>query len=141
MQLNQSTDIAMRTLIYLGQKDAPATIAEVAAAFDISRTHLMKVVMTLVAENILVSERGRNGGIRLAMPAKEIAVGKVVRLIENNLALVVCMKEPVNDEVCPLMPECRLRKLFHDAQGAFMDTLDGSSLADLLPGKPVKPRS
>ena len=33
MQLMVSTDIALRTLIYLGQKKAPATIQEVATAF------------------------------------------------------------------------------------------------------------
>lgn len=49
MQLNLSTDIALRTLIYLGQKSEPATITEVSNAFDIAKTHLMKVVMTLVA--------------------------------------------------------------------------------------------
>jgi len=138
MQLNLSTDIALRTLIYLGQKDGPATIAEVSDAFDIVKTHLMKVVMQLVAAGVVVSERGRNGGIRLARDASEIVVGDVVRLMENNLALLYCMKEDAIDDCCPLMPNCRLRKLFFNAQKAFLDTLDGSTLADLLPGTKVK---
>ncbi|MBK9160438.1 MAG: Rrf2 family transcriptional regulator [Nitrosomonadales bacterium] len=132
MQLNLSTDIALRTLIYLGQKDAPATINEVSEAFDISKTHLMKVVMTLVSSNLLVSERGRNGGIRLALDAKDIAIGEVVRLMENHLALVICMKEDATNDVCPLMPQCRLRSVFFDAQLAFLDSLNRCSLADLL---------
>lgn len=132
MQLNLSTDIALRTLIYLGQKSEPATITEVSDAFDISKTHLMKVVMALVAANLVTSERGRNGGIRLALDAQDISVGSVVRLMENNLALVICMKEDATNDVCPLMPRCRLRKLFFKAQNAFLTTLDGSSLADLL---------
>ncbi len=132
MQLNLSTDIALRTLIYLGQKGEPATITEVSEAFDISKTHLMKVVMALVAANLVTSERGRNGGIRLALDAQDISVGSVVRLMESNLALVICMKEDATNDVCPLMPRCRLRKLFYKAQNAFLTTLDGSSLADLL---------
>lgn len=133
MQLNLSTDIALRTLIYLGQKDAPATIAEVSEAFDIVKTHLMKVVMALVSANLVVSERGRNGGIRLARDARDISIGDVVRLMESNLALLYCMKEEATNDVCPLMPACRLRKLFFKAQLAFLTTLDGSTLADLLP--------
>jgi len=133
MQLNLSTDIALRTLIYLGQKDAPATIAEVSEAFDIVKTHLMKVVMALVSANLVVSERGRNGGIRLARDARDISIGDVVRLMESNLALLYCMKEEATNDACPLMPACRLRKLFFKAQLAFLSTLDGSSLADLLP--------
>jgi len=138
MQLNLSTDIALRTLIYLGQKDEPATIAEVSEAFEIVKTHLMKVVMQLVAAGVVVSERGRNGGIRLARDASEIVVGDVVRLMESNLALLYCMKEDALDDCCPLMPNCRLRKLFFNAQKAFLDTLDGSTLADLLPGTKAK---
>lgn len=132
MQLMVSTDIALRTLIYLGQKKAPATIQEVATAFDISKTHLMKVVMTLVAAGLLVSERGRNGGIRLAMDARDISVGAVVRLMENNLALIACMKDGAASDSCPLLPRCRLKNVFHRAQDAFFSSLDQSRLADLL---------
>lgn len=132
MQLNLSTDIALRTLIYLGQKNASATIQEVADAFAISKTHLMKVVMALVAANLLLSERGRNGGIRLALDAHDISVGEVVRLMENNLALVSCMKEGSSNDTCVLLPRCRLKKAFARAQEAFFDTLNQSTLADLL---------
>lgn len=135
MQLNLSTDIALRTLIYLAQKEAPATIAEIAEAFDIAKTHLMKVVMALVAQGLVISERGRNGGIRLAREAREIHVGEVVELMENSLALVYCMKENASDDDCPLLPACRLRKLFFKAQKSFLASLDESTLADLLPIK------
>lgn len=138
MQLNLSTDIALRTLIYLGQKDEPATIAEISEAFEIVKTHLMKVVMQLVAAGVVISERGRNGGIRLASDPSKIVIGDVVRLMESNLALLYCMKDDAQDDCCPLMPNCRLRKIFFNAQKAFMDTLDGNTLADLLPVKPLQ---
>ncbi len=132
MQLMVSTDIALRTLIYLGQKKAPATIQEVATACNISKTHLMKVVMTLVGANLLVSERGRNGGIRLALDVRDISVGAVVLLMENNLALVACMKEEAALCSCPLLPRCRLKGAFQGALGAFFVSLDQSTLADLI---------
>ncbi|MFA5825131.1 MAG: Rrf2 family transcriptional regulator [Gallionellaceae bacterium] len=132
MQLNVSTDIALRTLIYLGRKNELATIQEIADAFNISKAHLMKVVMTLVANNLLVSERGRNGGVRLALAASDISVGAVVRLMENSLALVVCMKDDAARDTCPLLPRCRLKGVFIKAQDAFFATLDQNSLADIL---------
>ena len=130
MQLTVSSDIALRTLIYLGHKNAPATITEVAEACRISKSSLMKVVMTLVGANLVVSERGRNGGISLARDAKDISVGSVIRLMENSLALVECMKDSPSS--CPLLPECRLKSVFYSAQEAFFATLDKSTLADLL---------
>jgi Rrf2 family nitric oxide-sensitive transcriptional repressor len=132
MQLTVSTDIALRTLIYLGRKNELATIQEIADAFNISKAHLMKVVMTLVAENFLVSERGRNGGVRLALNAADISVGSVVRLMENSLALVACMEDDAAKETCPLLPKCRLKSVFTKAQDAFFATLDQTSLADIL---------
>lgn len=132
MQLMVSTDIALRTLIYLGQKKDFATIQEVATACNISRTHLMKVVMTLVGANLLVSERGRNGGIRLALDARNISVGAVVRLMENNLALVACMRDGAPPDSCALLPRCRLKGVFREAQDAFFASLDRSSLSDLI---------
>jgi Rrf2 family nitric oxide-sensitive transcriptional repressor len=132
MQLMVSTDIALRTLIYLGNKGSNATIQEVADAFDISKTHLMKVVMALVAANVLVSERGRYGGIRLAHAPADISIGSVVRLMETNLALVYCMKADAPPDSCPLLPKCRLKNILHNAQDAFFASLDQNSLTDLL---------
>jgi len=132
MQLTVSTDIALRTLIYLGRKKNSATIQEVASASNISKAHLMKVVMVLVAENLLISERGRYGGVRLAHDPRDISVGSVVRLMENSLALVECMKDGAASDVCPLLPGCRLKKVFNRAQAAFFATLDQNSIADLL---------
>jgi Rrf2 family nitric oxide-sensitive transcriptional repressor len=132
MQLTLSTDIALRTLIYLGRKNDFATIQEVADAFNISKTHLMKVVMTLVAENFLISERGRNGGIRLATDASNIPISSVVRLMENSIALVPCMKPDAPRDECPLQPNCRLQNVLRQAKRAFFTSLEQSSLADIL---------
>jgi Rrf2 family nitric oxide-sensitive transcriptional repressor len=90
----------------------------------------MKVVMTLVSANVIVSERGRNGGISLAQDARDISVGSVIRLMENSLALVECMKDSMSS--CPLLPRCRLKRVLHEAQAAFFTTLDTCSVADLL---------
>lgn len=132
MQLTVSSDIALRTLIYLGRKNDFSTIQEIANAYHISKTHLMKVVMILVANNILVSERGRNGGVKLALNPRDITIGTVVRIMENSLDLLACMKSDATPETCPLLPQCRLKKVFHRAQNAFMHELDSSSLADVL---------
>lgn len=130
MQLTVSTDIALRTLIYLGKNRSPATILEISKACDISKSSLMKVTMTLVSAGLLASERGRHGGIRLARDAGQISIGSVVRLMENNLALVECMR---NSQLqCPLLPRCRLKGILSNAQEAFFSTLEKSTLADLL---------
>lgn len=135
MQLNLSTDIALRTLIYLAQKDAPATIGEISEAFDIARTHLMKVAMTLVSSGLVISERGRNGELRLGKSASGIRVSEVVQVMEPGMALVFCMKEGTTNDDCPLLPSCKLRKVFVKAQKVLLATLSETTLADLLGSK------
>jgi len=100
----------------------------------------MKVVMALVAAGLVSSVRGRNGGILLAREARAIRIGEVVELMETSMALVFCMKDGTTNDACPLLPSCRLRKLFFKAQKSFLASLNESTLADLLPVKITLPK-
>jgi Rrf2 family transcriptional regulator, nitric oxide-sensitive transcriptional repressor len=71
MRLTVYSDYALRLLMYLAlKKDGLATIAEIAATYDISRNHLMKVAYELGIAGYVVTVRGRGGGLRLAEPVE-----------------------------------------------------------------------
>jgi Rrf2 family nitric oxide-sensitive transcriptional repressor len=130
MRLNLRTDYALRTLIYLGAKgEALSTIAEIAESFDVSKAHLMKVVNRLVQQGYVEALRGKGGGIRLARPAARIRVGTIVRETEEDLAVMGCLAEA---GFCRIEGCCVLRRALREATQAFLETLDGYSLADLL---------
>jgi Rrf2 family nitric oxide-sensitive transcriptional repressor len=134
MRLTLGTDYALRTLIYLGAKgERLSTIAEIAGCFGVSKAHLMKVVNKLGQLGDVETMRGKGGGIRLARPAGEIRIGAVVRQIEEDLAVMGCLAEP---GFCRIEQCCILRQALREATQAFLATLDGYSLADLLaPGR------
>ena len=135
MRLTVYTDYALRLLMYLAVKDdGLATISEVAASYGISKNHLMKVAHQLGVAGYVDTVRGRSGGLRLAKPVEAIGLGDVVRRTEPDMALVQCFK-PV-DAPCAIRPCCVLRGALEKAAAAFLDVLDGYSLADL-----VQPRS
>jgi len=131
MRLTTFSDYSLRVLIYLGLRNHRlSTIREIAAAYDISRNHLMKVVHHLASGGHVETVRGKGGGLRLARPPGEIRIGEVVRQSEQGATLVECF-DPATSR-CRIQRCCRLQGLFAQAAEAFFQVLDGYTLADLL---------
>lgn len=132
MRLTMMTDFALRLLIYVAQRpERLCTIVEIARAYRISEAHLMKVTHQLALDGWIETVRGKGGGMRLAIPPGQIRVGAVVRSVEKDFRLAECFGA---DSACLLNGNCRLSGLFGAALQSFFDTLDASTLADLLPG-------
>lgn len=129
MYLTQQTDYALRVLIYAAVNDDNlVNISTIADTYNISKSHLMKVVTALVKGGFLHSIRGKGGGLRLARTANSISVGAVVRHMEP-LTVVECFGE---HNECILTPNCRLANVLHGGMKAFLVYLDGFTLADLV---------
>lgn len=130
MRLTRFTDYSLRVLIYLGLKEnGRVTIREISEAYQISRNHLMKVVSMLTRMGYLDARRGPGGGIALAKSAEEISVAGVVRDMEDDLNLVECF---CDGGKCIITPVCELKRALNRALNAYLDTLEGYTLADLL---------
>src|SRR5215472_9676671 len=94
MRLTLHTDYSLRVLMFAALKgETLSSIAEIAEHFDISRTHLMKVVNALGRAGYLDTVRGKGGGFRLAKKPSQIKVGAVVRELEEDLSIVGCMQQ------------------------------------------------
>jgi len=127
MQLTRFTDYSIRVLIHVASRrdDELSSIQEIADAYDISRNHLMKVVVDLGRAGFLETIRGRAGGLRLGRPADTINLGELVRQTEQSLKLVDCSS-------CLIAPSCVLPRILAEATRAFLAVLDRYTLADLL---------
>ena len=129
MYLTQHTDYGLRVLVYTAiNDDTLVNIGTIAETYNISKSHLMKVVTSLVKGGFLVSVRGKGGGLRLADDPEKINIGAVVRHLEP-MQVVECMSD--NNE-CLITPSCRLTGIITGAIKAFFNHLDQFSLQDLL---------
>lgn len=129
MHITRYTDYSLRVMIYLALTSGErATIRDMAAAYDISRNHLTKVVHQLQLRGYLDTVRGPGGGVTLARPSAEINIGQVVRDMEPDLNLASCFKD---GSLCVITPHCRLKSMLGEALQAFMTVLDQYSLADI----------
>jgi len=131
MRLTEFTDHALRLLMYLGARyGRMATIDEVARQNGMSRKHLAKVVNELAAKGVIVTVRGRSGGIWLARDPREVRLGEVVRRTEPNFHMAQCYGDAAPG--CPFGAACRLRHSLAQATEAYLAELNRLCLADLL---------
>ena len=128
MHLTRFTDNALRVLIYLSaEPERKANITEIAEACAVPRNHLTKVVHAMGQKGLLTTTRGKGGGVSLADDPATIRVGDVVRAMEGTEEVVNC-----DHPACPFMPRCHLRGALRTAQNAFLESLDGVTVAELL---------
>ncbi|KWV56168.1 Rrf2 family transcriptional regulator [Rhizobium altiplani] len=139
MRLTVYSDYALRLMMYLALRgERLSTIAEIAEAYDISKAHLMKITHELGQKGLIDTVRGRHGGMRLARAVEQIGVGEIVRACEPDFAIVPCM-ENGTEIVCVVQPACVLKRALASAAAAFLDVLDGYTLADLTrPAVPLR---
>lgn len=130
MQLTRTTDYAIRVLLHVGSRleGDQSSIGEIAETYGISRDTLKKLVQDLSQVGLIAATRGRNGGLRLGRPAREITIGSIVRQTETGFDLVDC-------STCLVAPACTLPGILNEATRAFLAVLDRYTLADLLQRK------
>ena len=130
MRLTSFTDYGLRMLMRMaGAPDRAHSTAEMADEFGLSRNHLSKIMQRLSRGGIVETRRGGGGGATLARPAREIRLGDVVRLLEEDQPLVECFNPEAN--TCSLDGRCRLKARLRSAETVFLADLDRSTLADI----------
>ncbi len=130
MQLTQFTDYSLRALIYIALKDESCTIKDITQAYGISMNHMVKIVHNLSKMGLIKTTRGKNGGILMAASPKNINLGALITELEPHFDLVPCFNATKAN--CCIAPACKLKRVLHEANTAFMDVLKQYTLADVL---------
>ena len=141
MKISTKGRYALRMLIDLAQHQGEGYIAlkDIAARQNISKKYLEQIVPILNKSDILNTNRGYQGGYRLAKTPENYTVGNILRLTEGSLAPVACLDyTPVGCEYsgeCPTLPICKgLNKVN-------CDYLDGITLQDIIDMQKDKPEN
>ena len=135
MRLTKQTNYAVRILMYCAANNEELSrVSEIALAYNLSEAFLFKILKPITDNGFISSVRGRNGGIKLAMPAEEISLLDIVRVTEDNFAMADCFdKGPTN---CPLVDACTLNTVWSEALNAFFDVLEKHTISDLVKPSP-----
>jgi Rrf2 family nitric oxide-sensitive transcriptional repressor len=136
MRLTDYTDYTLRVLMFCAlNPERSVTIAELAESHGVSKNHLMKIVNDLARQGLLLTTRGRGGGLRLLKPAADINIGDVVRQSETDFRLVECFD--ISHNACTLTAHCQLKHVLKTALQKYLAELDKVTLADITRSMPA----
>lgn len=134
MQLSTRTDNAIKIILYLAAQveDRWVPAAEIGSAISASSFVVQKIVLDLANANLLVTARGRYGGIKLTRDLEGILMSEVVAVGEQETGwkFTECDRRPDCD--CYLSGgRCTLRAMYRNVQEEIMSMFSEITLAQL----------
>ena len=107
------------------------TASAVAEAQHIPPKYLPQIVAELVQAGILASSRGYKGGLRLRKGAEDVTLLEIIEAVQGKLDLFECQHTTID---CEHLPDCVLRGVYNQAQGALENVLSATRLVDIQLG-------
>jgi Rrf2 family nitric oxide-sensitive transcriptional repressor len=115
MQLNITTDYALRILVWLAANCRQIDGIELSETLQIPYSYLVIIMGKLKNAGWVSASRGQTGGYSLAAEPSSITLWDVIVLMERNSSISRCLAP---DYECDCIPDvqCPIRKVFHQVQ-------------------------
>lgn len=128
MQLNITTDYAVRVLIGLAQAQRRVSASELSERHNVPRTYISKIMVSLKEQGWLSVKGGARGGYMLAVPPGEITLKQVFAAMSDELVLCPC---GAGDCAWSGADRCAMRRIYRQLQQRVDAMLDGVTLETL----------
>lgn len=131
MYLSKFTDYSFRALVYLAEnREKLCTVEELAKKLEISEHHLKKIIHKLAKTDLIISMKGRTGGLKLGLDPRDINLGEVIKITEDNLNIAQCFNKK---DCCPnIGSQCKVKGIMKDSLDAFLNEFSRYTLQDVL---------
>ncbi len=133
MRITARVDYAVRAAVELAAAAPDAlTCDRIARAQGIPARFLQGILGDLQNARLVTSQRGREGGYRLALPASEVTIARVMR-VEQGFLAEVHGRRP--EEVSYPGAAVELAAVWVAARAAYRQVLEEVTLADVVAGR------
>lgn len=132
MQLNITTDYAVRIMLYLSMREGESLItsSELAEQLVVPRSFLYKIGNKLSEAGLIVVKPGVNGGYRLARSAETMTLFDVIRVMEQSSYISRCLEKDAYCSRCAA-DHCPVRRFYQGVQEKIEKLFSSISLAEL----------
>lgn len=132
MKISTQTRYSLRILSELAmQADTGIRITthQIAESQGLSEKYLESIATKLQKGGFVTSSKGFGGGYRLAMPADEITLGMVMRMMETNYFVTHCVKNP--EANCKNYSTCVIHEFLDTIEDALSGVVDNVTIQDI----------
>jgi Rrf2 family cysteine metabolism transcriptional repressor len=138
MKVSTRGEYGLRAMVALAKNhgQGPMSIAAMSKASAVPMPYLEQLIGPLRRAGLVESTRGARGGYRLSRSPETVVVGDVYRVMEGPVAPMECVSEDITEQTCPLIDGCETRPVWLRMRDAIAETLDSTTLADLIKDSP-----
>lgn len=131
MQLNLTTDYAIRMVIYLADRNCTVSSKEISDCMKIPYTTTTKLVIKLKKAGYVSTQSGVIGGVSLIKKPESITLYDLVLLMENNTKINRCLEK---ERFCSRNASayCSVHAFFASLQDDMEWRLKSMTIKDLL---------
>ncbi len=131
MQINLTTDYALRCILFLSQQEGDVSSKEVSDAIKISREFVQRIMQKLRGAGLVAHTMGAAGGYRLAKKPEDIKLMDIFDTMEDTMRVNRCVED---DEYCSIgMPSSCNMHMFYEILQAKLDRyFNENTIADIL---------
>ncbi len=136
MMISTKGRYGLRVMLDISQQksDDFISIKSISQRQGISMKYLEMIVSSLNKSGLLKSQRGKDGGYKLAKKPDEYTVGEIIRAAEGKLTAVACSGCSQEGDGCERSAQCLTLPIWKKLDLMVNSCLDEMTLTDVLNG-------
>jgi Rrf2 family cysteine metabolism transcriptional repressor len=133
MKLTTKSEYSLLALIYMARhpKEKYIKIEDICLQYDIPKKYLEQLLMILKRNRYIKTKRGSQGGYQLALPARQITVAQIARLMDGALAPTEAVSTYFFSHT-PLEKEPKIIRALKDIRDYIARKLEKLTIAELI---------
>ena len=120
--------------VALHSRKGPVSLADISERQEISLSYLEQLFARLRKEQLVSSVRGPGGGYKLGRAANDIAIGEVIRAVDESVDATRCQGQAD----CQGGERCLTHTLWQDLSDRISQFLNGITIGELMTKNEVK---